>query len=215
MPSNPFDLWDRLCGKSKTATDVADEASDSKTENVDAPVTSDSKTEKVDESATSNSTTEKADAETDNKGLTAEQVADYENLQYLATKREIQCTIRKSTKAGLAAGISVMAGTLVAGPAGSVAGGAVGTALAAKISKDVVPLNKLLEETPPAKRGEVLKLYNEAFKEEFMDTIQNSPELKLLVSSHSPLSIVRYMVDRDLIKSEKLKKLDGILKKVK
>lgn len=139
---------------------------------------------------------------------------DYEDLTYLAKKREIRCTIRKSTQAGVAAGLSVMAGTLVAGPVGAMAGGAVGTALAASISKNVVPLNELLEQTPPEKRGEIIKLFNESFKEEFMETIKDSPELKLLLSGHSPLGVVRYMVDRDLIKSDRLEKLDGILKRV-
>ena len=139
---------------------------------------------------------------------------DYEDLQYLATKREIRVTIRTSTKAGVAAGLSVMAGTLVAGPVGAVAGGAVGTALAASISRNVMPLNQLLDQTPPSERKEVLRLFNEAFKDEFMETIQDSPELKLLLSGHSPLGVVRYMVDRDLIKSDKLEKLDKILKKV-
>lgn len=139
---------------------------------------------------------------------------DYEDLQYLATKREIRVTIRTSTKAGVAAGLSVMAGTLVAGPVGAVAGGAVGTALAASISKNVVPLNQLLDKTPPSERKEVLRLFNEAFKDEFVETIQDSPELKLLLSGHSPLGVVRYMVERDLIKSDKMEKLDKILKKV-
>jgi hypothetical protein len=139
---------------------------------------------------------------------------DYEDLQYLATKRAIRVTIRTSTKAGVAAGLSVMAGTLVAGPVGAVAGGAVGTALAASVSKNVVPLNKLLDQTPPSERKEVLRIFNEAFKDEFVETIQDSPELKLLLSGHSPLGVVRYMVERDLIKSDKLGKLDKILKKV-
>ena len=139
---------------------------------------------------------------------------DYEDLQYLATKREIRVTIRTSTKAGVAAGLSVMAGTLVAGPVGAVAGGAVGTALAASISKNVVPLNQLLEQTPPSERKEVLRLFNEAFRDEFVEAIQDSPELKLLLSGHSPLGVVRYMVERDLIKSDKMEKLDRILKKV-
>ena len=139
---------------------------------------------------------------------------DYEDLQYLATKREIRVTIRTSTKAGVAAGLSVMAGTLVAGPVGAVAGGAVGTALAASISKNVVPLNQLLEQTPPSERKEVLRLFNEAFRDEFVETIQDSPELKLLLSGQSPLGVVRYMVERDLIKSDKMEKLDRILKKV-
>lgn len=146
--------------------------------------------------------------------LTPEQQAEYDDLLHLAQKREIKCTIRKSTQAGLAAGLSVMAGTLVAGPVGAVAGGAVGTALAVNISKNIVPLNTLLEQTPPGKRGEVIRLFNEAFKEEFMDTIEGNPELKLLLTGRHPIGVVRYMVDRDLIKSEKLEKLDGILSKV-
>lgn len=146
--------------------------------------------------------------------LTPEQEAEYEDLVHLATVREIRCTIRTSTQAGLAAGLSVMAGTLVAGPAGAAAGGAVGTALAVSMSKNIVPLNKLLEQTPPEKRGEVIKLFNEAFKEEFMDTIENNPELKLLLTGRTPLGVVRYMVDRELIQNDKLQKLDGILSKV-
>mmetsp|Transcript_15659 Transcript_15659/g.29686 ORF Transcript_15659/g.29686 Transcript_15659/m.29686 type:complete len:191 (-) Transcript_15659:136-708(-) len=146
--------------------------------------------------------------------LTPEQEAEYDDLVHLATKREIRCTIRKSTQAGMAAGLSVMAGTLIAGPVGAVAGGAIGTALAVNISANIFPLNKLLDQTPPEKRGEVIKLFNEAFKEEFMETIESSPELKLLLSGRSPLGVVRYMVDRDLIKNEKLEKLDGILSKV-
>jgi hypothetical protein len=146
--------------------------------------------------------------------LTPEEEAEYEDLIYLATKREIKCTIRKSTQAGIAAGLSVMAGTLIAGPVGAAAGGAIGTALAVSISKNIVPLNTLLEQTPPENRGEVIKLFNESFKEEFMDTIDSSPELKLLLSGRHPLGVVRYMVERNLIKNEKLEKLDGILSKV-
>lgn len=146
--------------------------------------------------------------------LTPEQQQEYDDLVYLANKREIKCTIRKSTQAGVAAGLSVMAGTLVAGPVGAAAGGAIGTALAVNISKNIVPLNTLLEQTPHEKRGEVVKLFNEAFKEEFIDTIENSPELKLVLSGRHPIGVVRYMVERDLIKSEKLERLDGILSKV-
>lgn len=146
--------------------------------------------------------------------LTPEQHREYDDLVYLATKREIKCTIRKSTQAGVAAGLSVMAGTLVAGPIGAAAGGAIGTALAVSISKNIVPLNTLLEQTPQEKRGEVIKLFNEAFKEEFIDTIENSPELKLVLRGRHPIGVVRYMLERDLIKSEKLEKLDGILSKV-
>lgn len=146
--------------------------------------------------------------------LTPEQEAEYDDLVHLATVREIRCTIRTSTQAGLAAGLSVMAGTLVAGPVGAAAGGAVGTAIAVSMSKNIVPLNRLLEQTPPEKRGEIIKLFNEAFKEEFTETIEGNPELKLLLNGRTPLGVVRYMVDRDLIQNEKLEKLDGILSKV-
>ena len=161
-----------------------------------------------------NSLPEDAVAAADSCAASVQDQQDYEDLQYLATKREIRVTIRTSTKAGVAAGLSVMAGTLVAGPVGAVAGGAIGTALAASISRNMVPLNKLLDQTPPSERKEVLRLFNAAFKEEFVETIQDSPELKLLLSGHSPLGVVRYMVERDLIKSDKLDKLDRILKKV-
>jgi len=157
---------------------------------------------------------EKPKSAIESSSLTPEQAAEYEDLEHIAKKREIRCTIRTSTQAGLAAGISVMAGTIVAGPAGAVAGGALGTALAAKLSKNVVPMNKILADTPPGKRAEVVKIFNEAFKEEFMDTIDSSPELKLLLRGRHPIGVVRYMVDRDLIKDDKLKKLDGILSKV-
>jgi hypothetical protein len=44
---------------------------------------------------------------------------DYEDLQYLSRKREIKVTIRKGTQAGIAAGLSVMAGVIIAGPMGA------------------------------------------------------------------------------------------------
>lgn len=140
---------------------------------------------------------------------------DYDDLKYLAQKREIKVTIRKGTQAGVAAGLAVMAGTIVAGPVGAVAGGAVGTAMAARIAKNVVSLNDLLDETPPQKRGEVLTAFNESFKEEFMDTIQNNAELRLLMGGASIFGVVRYMVDKELLQGENLEKLDGVLKKIK
>lgn len=139
---------------------------------------------------------------------------DYEDLEHLARVRQIRVTIQKGTKAGIAAGLTVTAGTIMAGPVGAIVGGAIGTAMAAKIAKDVVPLNELLANTPPADRQKVLDSFNQAFKEEFLETIQNSPELKLILSGKSIFGVVRYMVDRDLIKTEKLDKLDGILKKI-
>jgi len=132
----------------------------------------------------------------------------------LANKREIKVTIQASTKAGLAAGLSVMAGTLVAGPVGAAVGGAIGTAMAVGISKNVVGLNQLLEDTPPNKRGEIVKCFRESFKEEFLETINDNPELKLLLRGGSPIGVVRYMVEKDIIQSEQAKRLDGILTKI-
>ena len=146
--------------------------------------------------------------------LDPEAQKDYDDLIFLARKREIRVTIRKGTQAGVAAGLSVMAGVIVAGPVGALAGGAVGTALAARIAKNVVSLNELLEHTPPGERRQVLQLYQESFKEEFVDTIQNNAELKLLLGGMSIFGVVRYMVDKELIHSDQLEWLDGILSKV-
>mmetsp|Transcript_22197 Transcript_22197/g.31822 ORF Transcript_22197/g.31822 Transcript_22197/m.31822 type:complete len:109 (-) Transcript_22197:125-451(-) len=107
-----------------------------------------------------------------------------------------------------------MTGVIVAGPIGAVVGGAIGTAMAANIAKNVVSLNDLLEETPPGKRREVLQLFQESFKEEFVDTIQNNPELKLLMGGASIFGVMRYMVDKELIQNDQLERLDGILRKV-
>ena len=139
---------------------------------------------------------------------------DYEDLQHVARKREIKVTIRKGTQAGVAAGLSVMAGVIVAGPMGAMVGGAIGTAMAARIAKNVVSLNDLLDQTPPGKRREVIQVFNESFKEEFLDTIQSSPELRLVMGGMSIFGVVRYMVDRELMQGEQLAKLDGILKRV-
>ena len=59
-----------------------------------------------------NSLPEDAVAAADSCAASVQDQQDYEDLQYLATKREIRVTIRTSTKAGVAAGLSVMAGTL-------------------------------------------------------------------------------------------------------
>jgi hypothetical protein len=146
--------------------------------------------------------------------LTPQEEQDYEDLQHLARKREIKITIRKGTQAGVAAGLSVMAGIIVAGPVGAVVGGAVGTAMAMSISKNVVGLNELLEKTPPHKRRELMGVFQESFKEEFMDTINGSPELKLLMGGTSIFGVVRYMVDREILQNEQLEMIDGILRKV-
>uniref|UniRef100_A0A7S1UPU4 Uncharacterized protein n=1 Tax=Grammatophora oceanica TaxID=210454 RepID=A0A7S1UPU4_9STRA len=161
-----------------------------------------------------NETKEEAGKEGALMPVDPQDVQDYEDLEYIARKREIKVTIRKGTQAGVAAGLSVMAGVIVAGPVGAVVGGAVGTAMAASIAKNVVPLNQLLEETPPHKRKEILKCFHESFKEEFVDTIQGSPELKLLMGGTSIFGVVRYMVDREMIQSEQLERLDGILKHI-
>lgn len=148
------------------------------------------------------------------KDLNPEEQKEYEDVEYLAQKRDIKVTIRKSTQAGLAAGLTVMAGVLVAGPVGAAVGGAVGTALATNIAKDVVPLNTLLANTPTEKRGEILRVFRESFKEEFLDTIQGSPELKLMLGGMSIFGVVRYMMDREMIDNEQLKRMDGILRYV-
>mmetsp|Transcript_18693 Transcript_18693/g.35529 ORF Transcript_18693/g.35529 Transcript_18693/m.35529 type:complete len:174 (-) Transcript_18693:173-694(-) len=145
---------------------------------------------------------------------TADEDQDFEHLQSLATKRDIKVTIKKGTQAGIVAGLSVMAGVIVAGPVGAVAGGAFGTAVAAHMAKDVVTLNQLLEQTPTHKRHEILQLFRESFREEFTETIQSSPELKLLIGGTTILGIMRYAVDRQLLKNEQLEKVDGILRKV-
>jgi hypothetical protein len=146
--------------------------------------------------------------------LTPQEHQDYEDIQHLARKREIKVTIRKGTQAGVAAGLSVMAGTIIAGPVGAAVGGAVGTAMAMSISKNVVGLNELLEKTPPHKRRELMVVFQESFKEEFMDTINGSPELKLLMGGMSIFGVVRYMVDREILQNDQLEKVDGILRKV-
>eukprot|EP00521_Asterionellopsis_glacialis_P009695 CAMPEP_0195287662 /NCGR_PEP_ID=MMETSP0707-20130614/4634_1 /TAXON_ID=33640 /ORGANISM="Asterionellopsis glacialis, Strain CCMP134" /LENGTH=169 /DNA_ID=CAMNT_0040347439 /DNA_START=33 /DNA_END=542 /DNA_ORIENTATION=+ len=139
---------------------------------------------------------------------------DYDDLLYLANKREIKVTINTSTKAGIVAGLAVMGGTLVAGPVGAAVGGAVGTAMAVSMSKNVVGLNQLLNDTPQEKRREIIMLFSEAFREEFTETINGNPELKLLMRGGTPISVVRYMVEKDIIQDENAKKLDGILTRI-
>lgn len=53
----------------------------------------------------------------------------------------------------------------------------------------------------------------EAFREEFTDVVEGSLELKLMMSGRGPVSVVRYMVDRGVIKSDGLERVDGILKR--
>jgi len=141
-------------------------------------------------------------------------VQDYKDVEYISMKRDVKVTIRKGTQAGLAAGLSVMAGVIVAGPLGAAVGGAAGTAMAMKMSKDVVPLKDLLENTPVHKRPEILRVFRESFQEEFIETINSSPELKLLFGGMSIFGVVRYMIDKDLLQNDQLERLDGLLKHV-
>lgn len=147
--------------------------------------------------------------------LTKEEEEDFENLLYIARKREIRVTIQKGTQAGVVAGLCVMSGVIVAGPAGAIVGGAIGTGFAASISKNVVTLNDLLEKTPPEKRGGVYRVFREALKEEFQDGFSKNPELFLLMGGGTILSVIRYCLDRDLIENENLERLDNILRKVR
>lgn len=146
--------------------------------------------------------------------VTADDQADFENLQHLAVKREIKVTIQKGTQAGIVAGLSVMTGVIVAGPIGAVAGGAFGTAVAASLARNTVSLQTLLQQTPASQRHEVLQLFRESFREEFTETIQSNPELKLLIGGMTILGVMRYAVDRNLLANEQLKRVDGILSKV-
>ena len=139
---------------------------------------------------------------------------DFIDLQHLATKRQIKVTVKRGTQAGIVAGLSVMTGVIVAGPVGAVAGGALGTAVAATLAKDTVSLHQLLAQTPAAERAQVLHLFRESFREEFTETIQSNPELKLLLGGATILGIMRYAVDRQMLKNEQLERVDGILRKV-
>jgi len=137
--------------------------------------------------------------------------ADYHDLEYIAQKRALQITIRMSTKAGLAAGLSVTAGTLMAGPPGALVGGVLGTMLATHMAKQTVPLTQLLKDTPTERRGQVLQLFRETFQDEFLQTVNGSPELKLLLSGGSIFGVVRYLADKELVSSERL---DAVMKKI-
>ena len=139
---------------------------------------------------------------------------DYQDLIYLADKRQVQITVQAGTKAGIAAGLCVMAGVIVAGPVGAAVGGTVGTAMAMNLSKNVVGLKKLLEDTPRERRPEIIAMFGETFKEEFMETINGNPELKLLLGAATPIRVVRYMVERGIIQDEGLKRVDMILSRV-
>jgi hypothetical protein len=60
----------------------------------------------------------------------------------------------------------------------------------------------------------VIQVFNESFKEEFLETIQSNPELRLLLGGMSIFGVVRYMVDREFLQNKQLEKLDGILRRV-
>jgi hypothetical protein len=152
---------------------------------------------------------------TQGRPLTPEEAQDFDNLVYIARKRQVKVTVKTGAKAGLAAGLCVMGGVLVAGPVGAVVGGAVGTAMAASMSHNVITLNDLLEQTPAAKRAEVYHIFREAIQEEFQDGFTSNPELRLLLSGGTIMGVTRYCLDRDLIESEKLEALDNILSKVR
>jgi hypothetical protein len=139
---------------------------------------------------------------------------DYEDLEHIARSRQVRVTIRRGTQAGVAAGLSVMAGVIIAGPPGAVVGAAVGGAVAHRISQNVVSLNELLKATPISKRNEILRVFRDSFKEEFVDTIQKNPELRLLMGGTSIFGVMRYMVDRELLRNDQLVRLDAVLRKV-
>ena len=146
--------------------------------------------------------------------LTEEELKDYENLIYISNKRQIKVTVKTSVKGGMIAGLCVMSGILVAGPVGAIVGGTIGTAAAANMSTSVITLTQLLEQTPNEKRGEVYRIFQESLKEEFQDGFTENPELRLLLSGGTIMSVMRYCLDRNLIENEKLQKLDAILSKV-
>jgi hypothetical protein len=156
----------------------------------------------------------KTTSEAATKYTNADHAKDYKDLEHIARKREIRVTIRKGTQAGVAAGLTVMTGVIMAGPVGAIIGGAIGTAVASRMAKNVVSLNDLLQATPAEKRKEVLAAFHESFQDEFNESIRQNPELKLLMSGTSIFGVTRYMLDRELLKDDQLKRLDGILKRI-
>lgn len=145
---------------------------------------------------------------------------DYEHLIHIAQKRNVQVTVQKGTKAGIITGLLVMGGVIIAGPVGAVVGGAIGTGLAATvISRKVVSVQSLLQETPRAQRREVYRVFSEAIQAEFRQGFQSNPDLHYLLSKKKgmvTMSVLKYCLDRKMMDREKLQKLDGILtKKIK
>lgn len=151
--------------------------------------------------------------DTAEKNLTAEEEKEFDDLVHIAQKRNVKITVKKGTQAGFAAGLCIMGGTVVGGPVGAVVGGVIGTGIATKISKQVVSLKQISKETPRGKRLQVYKVFSEALQEEFHDGFQENPELKLLLGGGSIIGVMRYCLDRDMIESDRLERLDGILKR--
>ena len=71
----------------------------------------------------------------------------------------------------------------------------------------------MLKQTPLGEKRKVFKVFSEAMKEEFQDGFQENPELKLLLGGGGIIGVMRYCLDRDMIESERLEKLDLLLKK--
>jgi len=146
--------------------------------------------------------------------LTEEEQRDFEDLVYIAQKRNVKITIQRGAQAGIVAGLMVMGGVIAAGPVGAAVGGGIATGLAISLSKNVVSLKDLLQDTPPDKRRQVYELFAKAIREEFQDGFLENPELNLMLGGGTVISVVRYCLDRDIIENEKLEKLDGILRKI-
>ena len=132
----------------------------------------------------------------------------------MAQKREIKVTtIRKSTTAGVAAGHGGAYWWPVRRVPSSVER-LVPPVMAAKMAQNVVSLNDLLAATESSERHQVLGIFRECFREEFLESIQNQPELKLILGGGTIFGVMRYMVERDMLHNEQLEKLDRILRKI-
>jgi hypothetical protein len=147
----------------------------------------------------------------DTNQVTAE---DYKHLERIALTREIRVTVQKGTQAGIAAGLTVAAGVIMAGHVGAMVGGAIGTAVATKMSQTVVPLKDILKTIPVEKRRDIVAVVYESFVDEFIESIYENPELRLMTSGMSILGIISYMLDRGLLKYCQLERLDGILRNI-
>jgi hypothetical protein len=76
-----------------------------------------------------------------------------------------------------------MGGAYLAGPVGAVVGGAIGTAMAARKSHNVITLYHLLEQIPVAQRAEVYHIFREAIQQKFQAEFTSNPELRLLMGT--------------------------------